>query len=163
MGIKSKIIGALLVIVMTGSLAFWGHWERQGRQEAEQNAKDAQNTIESLLSTIEDERASAERTEALAQSVQEKLDAAETRYDRAIADAMLNGAGLYVAADCPERAELPETGTPASKPDATRARVDRATEVNIRRLERDAEKAEVMIDGLQEYINTECEAKRSPD
>lgn len=156
MGIKAKIIGILSVLLLVGSLVFWAHVERQGRQEAEKQAEDAQRSISALLGTIKSERESSQRTEALAQSVQEKLDAAESRYDRAIADTMRNGAGLYVDADCPERAELPGTGAPARELDAARARVDQATEIDIRRLERDAAVAETMIDGLQKYIRTEC-------
>lgn len=156
MGIKLKIIAGLSVLLLTGSLLFWGHWERSEKEKAQEQAQDAQRSIKALLSTITSERESAERTEALAQSVQEKLDAAETRYDRAIADAMRNGAGLYVAADCPERLGMPEASKAAREPNATPARVSRSVELDIRRLERDARTAEVMIDGLQQYIRAEC-------
>lgn len=156
LGLKTKLlIGAVSFSVIV-SLVLWAHVERSGRKAAEIEAEDAQRSIKSLLTTITSERESAERTQALAKSVQEKLDAAETRYDDAIANAMRNGAGLYVAADCPERSDMPQARRSPSEPNATPARIDRATEFDIRRLARDAERAEIMIDGLQKYILDEC-------
>lgn len=157
LGLKSKLaLGGLSAAVIL-ALLLWVQIERSGRQAAEKEAQAAQAMLEQSEDAREQEKASAARTEKLAQTLQEQLSDAETLYDRAISDAIAGSAGLLIDADCPT---VPDSSATTSESDAAGARLSQSAQLRVHRIRRDARRAEVMISGLQEYIRSECTAKK---
>ncbi|QYA57349.1 putative lysis protein [Hafnia phage vB_HpaM_Meifeng] len=60
---------------------------------------------------------------------------------------------LRIAASCPK---LPETTAPSGEPDATGPRYDAEFERNYLSLVERIRQSEIMINGLQSYIRTQC-------
>lgn len=157
MGIKLKIIAGLSVLLLTGSLLFWAHIERSGRQEAEKEAETAQARLKDSERNRKIEQALQSGVALIDKIQTERLRDAQAEINDLRSRVLTGAVELRVGAEC--EAPVPGDAGGSSVDTGGTARLDRESEQAYYDHRDGITRNEVKLKACQDILR---EIKKSP-